>query len=144
MKFGTLKQCLYYPYFIANNKLHPFIKWQCPLLHTQHNSLKNCIILIRISLLICYVKLIQRCLKNYETATSTLAIDNKNKSKFTGLACGIKLTNPCKACWFHNNFVKLFLFTLWWRWKEPNLYARLLLYYCSQIFLKATWRFLYW
>ena len=70
-------------------------------------QLKNCIILIRISLLICYVKLIQRCLKNYETATSTLAIDNKNKSKLTGLACGIKLTNPCKACWFHNNFVKL-------------------------------------
>lgn len=38
---------------------------------------------------------------------SHLAIDNKSKSKFTGLACGIKLTNPCKACWFHNNFVKL-------------------------------------
>lgn len=51
-----------------------------------------------------YVKLIQRCLKNYETATSIFAIDNKSKSKFTDLACGIKLTNPCKACWFHNNF----------------------------------------
>lgn len=37
MKSGTLKQCLYYPYFIANNTLHPFIKWHCPLLHTQHN-----------------------------------------------------------------------------------------------------------
>ena len=38
MKFGTLKQCLYYPYFIANNKLHPFIKWQC-----VHCSTRNTI-----------------------------------------------------------------------------------------------------